>query len=250
MRIKKNQKKKDEHIDRNWITQKMVEDYLYKWLSASRSNSGFFVNSLNRRWESEKNQKATLVSQTRLLFVMSIGYDLTKDKRFLVAIQKGADFLLTNFKANQFGKWFWSVTFEGNILNRKYNEYGHAFVIFGLSHAFRITGDVRYRKAAEETWRSLEILKKLKQFPGCLQNRKFSQNPLMHTVEALLTLHEVTGDKSVLDDAFFITKFVFDKLYQNKKHYLPELYVKTICHYQKKMEGISILAINSNGLFC
>ena len=214
----------DEYCDRNWIRKTLVEDNLYKWLSASTTESGFFKNSLNRNWEAEKNQKATLVSQSRLIYVMSTGFDLTKDKRFYEATQKGSDFLLEHFKSNHSGKWYWSVLPNGNVISNSYNQYGHAFVIFGLSHAFRITGDPRYKEAAKDTWRSLDIIKEIEQPPDSSKKNRISQNPIMHTLEAILTLHDVTNDKYVLDDAFFIVEFTFDKLYKAKKKCLSELY--------------------------
>ena len=136
----------DEYCDRNWLRKTLVEDNLYKWLSASTTESGFFKNSLDRNWEAEKNQKATLVSQSRLIYVMSTGFDLTKDKRFYEATQKGSDFLLEHFKSNHSGKWYWSVLPNGKVISNSYNQYGHAFVIFGLSHAFRITSNADTRR--------------------------------------------------------------------------------------------------------
>ena len=63
----------------------------------------------------------------------------------------------------------------------------------------------------------------------------------MHTLEALLTLHDVTNDKYVLDDAFFIVSILhwinYTKL---KKNVFPNCTMKNMFHYQKRLEDISI----------
>jgi mannobiose 2-epimerase len=84
------------------------------------------------------------------------GYELTRNRVYLDALRRGADFLLAHFRDPQYGGWFYSVNPEGKVLRDYKDCYGHSFTLFGLSHAARITGDERYRRAALDTWAEMK----------------------------------------------------------------------------------------------
>lgn len=222
----------EKHIDAEWFRRSFVEDNAAHWLAAAPTENGFFRTSLDRQWRPAKKQMATLVSQSRLLFVFAAGYDATGDPAYLEAARKGAAFLVDNFRDEEFGGWFWSVSPEGKLLDENKNSYGHAFVIFGLSHAGRVTGEKRFAEAALSCWADM---KKHLAWPGGgikpATNRDFSevrggntQNPMMHLFEALLALHDATGSQQVYDDALGLADFIFGRLFQAGGGYLPERY--------------------------
>jgi mannose/cellobiose epimerase-like protein (N-acyl-D-glucosamine 2-epimerase family) len=219
------------HIDREWFRKTLIGETAH-WRDAASTPSGFFQPSLDRQWRPVGEQMGTLVSQCRLLFVMATGYEVTREVSYLEAVRKGADFLLAHFRDPQYGGWFWSVSPEGKALDTSKDSYGHAFVIFGLSHAARVTGEERYRKAALETW--AEMKAHLRDSAGFIKprtSRDFSQvrgtnsqNPMMHLFEALLALHDATGSPAVFQDAQVLADAIFGKLFQEPGGYLPELY--------------------------
>lgn len=69
-------------IDEKWFQQSLVEDNLSHWLNSAITNNGFFRVTLNRQWQPAAEQTATLVSQSRLLYVM------LKSLRYLATIPK------------------------------------------------------------------------------------------------------------------------------------------------------------------
>jgi len=220
------------HLNREWFRQSFVDDNLAYWLSATRTDSGLFQTNLDRQWRPSETQLGTLVSQSRMLFVLATGYEVTGDRAYLEAVQKGAEFLIRHFPDREYGGWFWSVSPEGRVLEMNKNSYGHAFVIFGLAHAHRVTGDARFAEAALGCW---EDMKKHLRYPdGGIKpgtNRDFSrirgrntQNPMMHLFEALLALHEATGSRKVFDDVRELAEFIFGRLFQEDAGYLPEWY--------------------------
>jgi mannose/cellobiose epimerase-like protein (N-acyl-D-glucosamine 2-epimerase family) len=218
-------------IDSAWFRKTLIGETAH-WRDAASTPSGFFQPSLDRQWRPVGEQMGTLVSQCRLLFVMATGYEVTREVSYLEAVRKGADFLLAHFRDPQYGGWFWSVSPEGKALDTSKDSYGHAFVIFGLSHAARVTGEERYRKAALETW--AEMKAHLRDSAGFIKprtSRDFSQvrgtnsqNPMMHLFEALLALHDATGSPAVFQDAQVLADAIFGKLFQEPGGYLPELY--------------------------
>ena len=220
-----------QHIERDWLRQTLTQEVGH-WRVAVVTPSGFFQPSLDRQWRPVGRQVGTLVSQSRLLYVLAIGYETTRDKSYLEAVIKGADFLLARFRDAEQGGWFWSVSPEGAVLDASKDSYGHAFVIFGLSHAARVSGEERFRKAALETW--AEMNARLRDQAGFFKPRTTrdfsqvrgvnSQNPMMHLFEALLALHDATGSQTVFEDALALAEAIFGKLFQEKRGYLPELY--------------------------
>ncbi|MHC4717018.1 MAG: AGE family epimerase/isomerase, partial [Planctomycetota bacterium] len=138
---------------------------------------------------------------------------------------------LDHFRDAEHGGWIWSVTPDGEVLETHKDSYGHAFVIFGLAHAGRVTGDPKYAQAARETWRTMQGRFRDEAGGFRRQSRRdwsgmkgHSQNPMMHLFEALLALHDATGDAAIRDDAAVLAGFIFSKLYQAEGGYLPETY--------------------------
>jgi mannobiose 2-epimerase len=220
------------HINPSKFQYALIDDNLTHWLRATSTSNGFYQTNLNRRWTPYGEQTATLVSQTRLLYVLGVGYELTGNEAYREAVIRGADFFLKYFHDNKYNGWYWRVSPQGKVLDDHKYTYGHAFAVFGLSHAYRVTKDSRYRQAALDTWQLIKT--KLRDSNGGYvteADRAFvkhksarSQNPIMHLFEAILELYDATGQPAILKDAEDIEEFVINKLYQPKNGWIPELY--------------------------
>ena len=215
-----------------WFRDHLLEDVLPNWLKSSVTEEGLFLPHLDRRWNRLGKDYGTLVSQSRLLYNFSKGYELTKNKRYLRAVESGARFLIRNFKDEKYGGWFWSCNRDGRVLDAHKNSYGHAFVTFGLAHAFRVTGNENLKAMALETWRTLKT--RFRDEHGGFWwrlSRKFeeveeikSQNPIMHTFEALLSLGDLDGLSYIHKDAETIADFVLNRLLRKRDGILPEVF--------------------------
>ncbi|HET6429060.1 MAG TPA: AGE family epimerase/isomerase [Phycisphaerae bacterium] len=219
------------HVDGEWFRRSLVEDNLSHWLAAAPRPNGFFAATLDRQWKPADEQVGTLVSQSRLVFVMAAGHDVTGEQAYLDAARKGADFLLAHFRDGEHGGWLWSVDPDGEPGKTYKDSYGHAFVIFALAHATRVTGDGKYAAAAKETWETMKA--RFRDEAGGFRRQGYrdwsgmrgcSQNPMMHLFEALLALHAATGDEAIRRDASGLVEFIFGRLYQPAGGYLPEAY--------------------------
>jgi len=219
------------HVDRGWFHRTLAEETAH-WRDAAFTPDGFFKVNLDRQWRQIGNQDGTLVSQSRQIFVMTQGYELTREASYLEAVRKGTDFLLRRFRDFDQGLFFYSMTPEGKILDQGKDSYGLAFVIFALSHAGRVTGDDEYKKAAVTTWREMKL--RLTDEAGFFKPKtdrgyakvtgQNNQNPMMHLFEALLALYDATQSVEILKDADGLANRIFTRLYQEREGCLPEVY--------------------------
>jgi mannose/cellobiose epimerase-like protein (N-acyl-D-glucosamine 2-epimerase family) len=218
-------------IDTGWFRRTLLED-LRRYHDSVVTPSGFFRPLLDRRWRPVEKQSATLVSQCRWLFVLATGCEMTGERRFCEAVQRGGDYLLRHFWDREHGGWYRQVSPGGYVLNAAKDSYGHAFAVYGLAHAWRVSGQQRFRDAAFETQKVMRA--RFAESGGFLKpamSRDFgevagvrSQNPIMHWFEALLALHEAAGSPEAHGDAEGLAGLVFAKLYRRDAGYLPELF--------------------------
>ena len=226
-------------IDAQWHRSNMVDDLLPRWTQAASTDSGFMRTAVDRKWQPSEAQPGYLTEHARLVYVLIVGYEVTKDKQQLEAAKRGADFMLDRFHDPANGGFYQRVAADGKVISDSKNTYDHAFVLLALSHMARITGDVRYREAALATWKDIDLwlrdgkggffgeLPRNFEQPGRGAQGSRSQNPLMHMFEALLALHEATRDPAALSGAKKLGDFVVYKLMQGTADsgaFIPEWY--------------------------
>ncbi|MDH4053551.1 MAG: AGE family epimerase/isomerase [Rubrivivax sp.] len=222
-------------IDGEWHRRALLEGHLSKWLAVAPTSSGWFATSFDRRWRPKKMIGTSLTQQSRLVYAMASGFELTQDRRYLEAATRGADFLLDRFHDAEHGGFYNSVSADGKVVSDSKQSYGHAFALFALSHMFRVGKEERFRTAAMRAWRDVDA--NLRDASGGLRGaaaRDFtfkegarSQNPVMHMFEALLALVDATGDAEARAGATSVGNFVVYKLLQGSADgsaFIPEWY--------------------------
>ena len=223
--------------DAKWHERALVDGHLAHWLAVAPSETGFLHARVTRAWRPREQQSTDLVAQSRLIYVLLSGYELTGDSRYLDAARHGADFLLRYFPDHVNGGFFRVVDADGRIVRASKHTYGHAFAIFALAHAYRLTKDERYGSAALATWRAVRANLRdsvggflpgaPRDFSGDRSSGSRTQNPLMHLFEALLALYDATGDPEALAGARGIGDFVVYRLLRGLPDggaYIPEWY--------------------------
>jgi mannobiose 2-epimerase len=226
-------------LDAQWHRTALVDGNLAHWLAVAPSENGFLHANVTRDWRRREQKSTDLVAQSRLVYVLLSGYELTGDQRYLDAARNGVEFLLQYFRDPLYGGFFHTVDAQGRVVHDHKNSYGHAFAIFALAHAYRVTKDKRYSEAALNGWRAVSL--GLRDEAGGLfidASRDFArkspgartQNPVMHMFEAMLVLAEATGDPEALTGAQSIGKFALNRLVRNRPDgtsYIPEWYTET-----------------------
>jgi mannose-6-phosphate isomerase len=199
------------------------------------TDSGLFQVSFTRDWKPNRAILTDLTAQSRLVYAMASGYELTEDQRYLDAATRGADFLLEHFRDPAHGGFFRTVAPDGQVIRGDKHTYGHAFALFALAHTYRIGRAERFRGAALVAWN--DINRGLRDAEGGFRPeapRDFaptsglrSQNPLMHMFEALLALCDATDDPAAREGATSVGRFAIYRLLQGQADgtgYIPEWY--------------------------
>jgi mannobiose 2-epimerase len=147
------QKVIDQHMDRQWMKKNMLE-LLDHWRAASVRPNGFIMENLDRQWKPMGAAETTLDGQSRQLFAMVEGYEYSHDKRYLDAVTKASDFLLTKMHDDQYGGFYNRASSDGKVLDdTKTSNMGNT--IFAFANAYRVTKDPKYDKAAMDTFHIL-----------------------------------------------------------------------------------------------
>ena len=176
-----------------------LRETLDHWLSAADTPSGLFHPYLDRRWNRrDGGGPRTLVSQCRLVYNFCRGYETFQDTRYADAAARGLAALATHFRGPP-GRYRWAVHPDGTEADPTPDAYGHAFCVLAQATAARALADPARAAVALETWEYVSatltdrhggLLWRLDR-PDAWDHSPRSQNPLMHTVEALMVLHDV-----------------------------------------------------------
>ena len=214
-----------------WFRDQLLGELLPRWLALAPTPEGLFLPHLDRQWRPTGESFGTLVSQGRLLANFAIGFELTREPDYEQAVRAGARFLLDTFRDPDHGGWFYAVDRDGSVVDDRKDSYGHAFVLFGLSHAARVTGDPAMASGAVDALNVLNtrfadphggLVSRMTREFADLDTRR-SQNPVMHGFEARLALADVPGHASRLAEAERVARFVFPDLLAPDGA-LPELF--------------------------
>ncbi len=223
----------------SWLRDHFTQQILPNWLHAAVDTNGFFYPNLSRDWSRSGDPVGTLVSQTRMLYVFSNGYRVTGDPQVEEAIRSGGSFLLDYFYDPADGGFVWACDNNGYITDFTKDAYGHAFALLGLVNAFEATGEGIFLEKALEIFDLLEtrfvdqqggiIWKMSRKWQDLDENR--SQNPIMHTFEALLALLPVVRQQDmrrrIQHKLSEMVDFLFSRIPSGEQLILPELYTRS-----------------------
>jgi len=150
--------------------------------------------------------------QARQIYVFShaslIDLNPARQARWQDAAAQGFDFLTQNYWQGPARGWAKTVTPEGALLDMAADSYDQAFVLFASAWHYRASGD---RRALEIVKQTLDFFDQylvcathggyfegLSDTGELLRGPPRLQNPHMHMLEAMLALHQATGDAAYL----------------------------------------------------
>jgi mannose-6-phosphate isomerase len=172
-----------------------------------------------------------LMVQCRQLYVLAHAA-LLGDASGQAAAARGYDFLRRTFRDHAHGGWFFRATEAGEPTDRSKDLYGHAFLLFALAYLHRAFAASDAVALAAATYD--EMTKKMAAPGGGFWDRAGEawepdrtvrrQNPHMHLLEALLALHEATGEARWLAEADRLVRLFLDHFYDSGTGTLGEYF--------------------------
>jgi mannose/cellobiose epimerase-like protein (N-acyl-D-glucosamine 2-epimerase family) len=172
-----------------------------------------------------------LLVQCRQLYVLAQAAILG-DRSGEAAAERGYAFLRAAYHDAEHGGWFFRASDAGVPVDRTKDLYGHAFVLFALAWLHRAfaapdalaladaTMDALNRHMAaplggfwdraDDAWHAERALRR--------------QNPHMHLLEAMLALHEASGEPRWLDEAGKLVRLALIRFYDPDAGVLGEFF--------------------------
>ena len=200
-----------------------------------------FPDPANANWtlESSSNDWLTCTSQSRTLYTLAKGFFVagaTENKAsYKAEVIKGANFLLQQFPLDsQYGGFVQGFYANHNIAPSDWtydnitgkDTIGLSQVIMGLSQAFKLTGDTRYRDGAMAAWNTIDTHMR-DAYGGLTQGttRDYSaiyggvSQPALfhmaHTFESLVFCYEATHDQTIRAAAAQMGDFMLNTMYRD-----------------------------------
>lgn len=221
-------------IDTGWHRDDL-EALMLRWQSHSPRPDGSFQTRFDRSWKPLPQPELTLSEQAHLVYAFAATHEFMPDAGCLAIAKRGASYMLLRFRDEANGGFFHAVNAEGRPQTLNKHATDHAFALSALAEMYRVSGDVRYREAAQQAW--LDAERGFTDAEGGLHaecERGFqplpgprSQRPVMHMFDALLALRAASGDKLAEMGARRLGDFATGKLLQGQADggaVIPEFY--------------------------
>ena len=175
-----------------------------------------------------------LMVQCRQLYVLSHAA-VMGDASGRDAAARGYDFLRRAYPDPVHGGWYFRAADHGAPVERGKDLYAHAFLLFALAWLHRGFAAPGAIPLAAATWDVLQT--RLSAPGGGFWDRASEdwqpdrslrrQNPHMHLLEALLALHEATGEARWRDAATPLVRLFLDRFYDAPTTTLGEFFSAT-----------------------
>jgi mannobiose 2-epimerase len=132
-----------------------VKDELFRitdyWIDHSiDKDKGGFYGTVNGKNIPDSNAARSVVVTSRILWTFSAIHQLFPDARYLMMAKRAYEYLVNHFIDKEYGGVYWSVSAEGEPLEKKKQLYGHSFAIYGLSEYYKISKDEEALNAAKK----------------------------------------------------------------------------------------------------
>lgn len=109
------------------------------WIQHSVDNEkGGFYGTVNGKNVPDANAPRSVVVTSRILWTFSAVQQLFPDNRYVQLADRAYDYIIDYFIDKEYGGVYWSVTAEGEPLEKKKQLYGHSFAIYSLSEYYKI----------------------------------------------------------------------------------------------------------------
>jgi mannobiose 2-epimerase len=191
-----------------------ILDYWMTYAVDERQD-GFYGSVSNDNFPNTAAPKG-IVLNSRILWSFSAAFLYKKNQRYLQTAQRAYHYITNHFIDNEFGGVYWSVAYDGSMLESKKQIYGLAFCLYGVAEYYKASGNDSALQMASNLFKSIEQYSYDKENGGYLEaftrewneisdlrlsekdnNEKKTMNTHLHVIEAYTNLYSITRDESL-----------------------------------------------------
>ena len=213
----------------------LVNDIIPFWKNLKDEEYGGYYGYLGYDLALDKKAEKGCILNSRILWFFSNAYTVLKDESLLKEAGHAYSFLKNKCIDKENGGIYWSMNYDGSVLDSTKHTYNQAFAIYALSSYYEASGDKDSLNLATQLFDIIET--KCKDDIGYLEasntgfekidNDKLSENgvmadrtmnTLLHVLEAYTELYRVGRDirvKKVLEE---ILSLFANKVYNKELH--------------------------------
>ena len=181
----------------------------------------------------EQRAEKGCILNSRILWFFSNAYALLGEEHLLEHAKHAYSFLKEYCLDQTYGGVYWSLNYDGSVLDGTKHTYNQAFAIYALSSYYDVSKDEESLKIAQSLYELIES--KCKDEAGYLEaftvdfrpesNEKLSENgvmaektmnTLLHVFEAYTELYRVRKQASVKENLRFMMDIFMNKVYNKE----------------------------------
>ena len=231
------------------IKNELLNDIIPFWNNLRDDEFGGWYGLVDSNLKLDKKGEKGVILHSRILWFYSNAYMALKDPKLLDNAKHAYEFLTEKCYDKEYGGVYWSMNYDGTVLDDMKHSYCQAFFIYALSSYYRASGDKNALKIAYEVMDLVEkhhadnvaYKEKLsRDWTKELANDELSENGLMadktmnttlHLMEAYTELYLADHNPKVLERLKFQLDVSYDKIYDKKNH-------KLFVFFDKDLNGI------------
>ncbi len=167
------------------------------WEKLKDNDFGGFYGLLDYNLNLDKKAPKGCILNSRILWFFSNAYKLLEDKELALCANHAWNFLNNYCMDKENGGIFWSLNYDGSVLDSTKHTYNQAFALYALSSFYEITKNKDALKTAESLFNIIE--EKCCDAKGYLEaftkdfkpesNEKLSENGVLASRTMNTTLH-------------------------------------------------------------
>ena len=220
------------------IKNELLNDIIPFWNNLRDDEFGGWYGLVDSNLKLDKKGEKGVILHSRILWFYSNAYMALKDPKLLDNAKHAYEFLTEKCYDKEYGGVYWSMNYDGTVLDDMKHSYCQAFFIYALSSYYRASGDKNALKIAYEVMDLVEkhhadnvaYKEKLsRDWTKELANDELSENGIMadktmnttlHLMEAYTELYLADHNPKVLERLKFQLDVSYDKIYDKKNHKL------------------------------
>lgn len=213
--------------------QALLDDIIAFWKNLRDDVYGGYYGYMSQELEVDKTAEKGCILNSRILWFFSEAAMLTGREDLRKEADHAYEFLMTRCLDRENGGVFWSLTYDGLVLDDTKHTYNQGFAIYALSSYYRLTGKQEALDTAFSLFRRIE--ETCRDGEGYLEaftrdwrpesNEKLSENgvladktmnTLLHVFEGYSGLYLASSDPTVEKAMRFCLSIYADKIYDPK----------------------------------